>query len=258
MKVELMSSSVPRVTVSGSFRKFRTEIGEVIRELKAQGIEVAAPRTTEPTEESNGFVRLVGDTGSEKDLEEGHLRAVLSSDLLYVVDPGGYIGSSTTLEVGAAIAASIPVYTLAPPKDLVLAQLTKMVGPSQVKHVLSNNGTSLLTPASIPHLQKHILATAQRQGFSDESARDLVLMLIEEVGELARVVRKESGLAYREVKGRKYSIESEIADCFILLLSIANRRNIDLATAVAAAAEKSRKNEGRHWSKDTAAAKDSV
>ena len=57
-----------------------------------------------------------------------------------------------------------------------------------------------------------------------------ILLLIEEVGELAKAIRKnENKLGIDKTKECNYSsVESEVADVFIVLLSICDILNIDL------------------------------
>ena len=59
----------------------------------------------------------------------------------------------------------------------------------------------------------------EMRGFNKEKSSDKILLLVEEVGELAKAVRKnEKKLGIDKTKEYNYSsIESEIADIFIIL-----------------------------------------
>lgn len=228
-----MSSHQIRATVSGSFRKHLAHIESIVDQLKAAGIEVLSPRRFRPKGEANGFVRVSGDHGSDRQIEIRHLRAIFSSDLLYVVNPGGYIGMSTALEIGAAISASVPVLALETPSDPMLAQFTTTVAPTKVPgFVRHRNGHGLPALGALSRLQRHFRTLAERRGFADESPRDLVLLLVEEVGELASAVRRQKGLSCHETEAPDESVEFELADCFIYILSLANSLDIDIEQAV--------------------------
>jgi NTP pyrophosphatase (non-canonical NTP hydrolase) len=70
------------------------------------------------------------------------------------------------------------------------------------------------------------------RGFGDESVRDVMLLLVEEIGELAKSIRREIGLKVGSaaLEDRKL-VGNELADCLIYLLDLANLTNIDLDEA---------------------------
>ena len=84
--------------------------------------------------------------------------------------------------------------------------------------------------SSINEIQSYIKEVMQIRGFNKEKSSDKILLLVEEVGELAKAIRKnENNLGIDKTKEYNYSsIESEIADVFIVLLSICDILNIDL------------------------------
>lgn len=91
----------------------------------------------------------------------------------------------------------------------------------------------LSNESSINEIQSYIKEVMQIRGFNKEKSSDKILLLVEEVGELAKAIRKnESKLGIDKTKEYNYSsIESEIADVFIVLLSICDILNIDLLKA---------------------------
>ena len=91
----------------------------------------------------------------------------------------------------------------------------------------------LTDKSSINEIQSYIKEVMQIRGFNKEKSSDKILLLVEEVGELAKAIRKnESKLGIDKTKEYNYSsIESEIADVFIVLLSICDILNIDLLKA---------------------------
>ena len=105
----------------------------------------------------------------------------------------------------------------------------------------------LSNESSINEIQSYIKEVMQIRGFNKEKPSDKILLLVEEVGELAKAIRKnESDLGIDKTKEYNYSsIESEIADVFIVLLSICDILNIDLFKAFL---DKEEENIKRIWS----------
>ena len=91
----------------------------------------------------------------------------------------------------------------------------------------------LSNQSSINEIQSYIKKVMEVRVFNKEKSSDKILLLVEEVGELAKAIRKnESKLGIDKTKEYNYSsIESEIADVFIVLLSICDILNIDLLKA---------------------------
>ena len=101
--------------------------------------------------------------------------------------------------------------------------------------------------SSINEIQSYIKKVMEVRGFNKEKSSDKILLLVEEVGELAKAIRKnEKKLGIDKTKEYNYSsIESEIADVFIVLLSICDILNIDLLKAFL---DKEEENIKRIWS----------
>lgn len=103
--------------------------------------------------------------------------------------------------------------------------------------------------SSINEIQSYIKKVMEVRGFNKEKSSDKILLLVEEVGELAKAIRKnERKLGIDKTKEYNYSsIESEIADVFIVLLSICDILNMDLLKVFL---EKEEENVKRTWSID--------
>ena len=101
--------------------------------------------------------------------------------------------------------------------------------------------------SSINEIQSYIKKVMEVRGFNKEKSSDKILLLVEEVGELAKAIRKnERKLGIDKTKEYNYSsIESEIADVFIVLLSICDILNIYLFKAFL---DKEEENIKRIWS----------
>ena len=101
--------------------------------------------------------------------------------------------------------------------------------------------------SSINEIQSYIKKVMEVRGFNKEKSSDKILLLVEEVGELAKAIRKnERKLGIDKTKEYNYSsIESEIADVFIVLLSICDILNMDLLKVFL---DKEEENIKRTWS----------
>ena len=100
----------------------------------------------------------------------------------------------------------------------------------------------------INQIQNYIKNVIEVRGFSKQSSQDNMLLLTEEVGELAKAIRKENTLLGVDCeKMYNYdSVESEIADVFIILNNICNCLNINLYECIM---KKEKININRVWSK---------
>lgn len=95
-------------------------------------------------------------------------------------------------------------------------------------------------------VQEYIEKVIKIRGFSEQNIEKTMLLLTEEVGELAKSIRKDkTSISIDRLKINNYNtIESEIADVFIVLCSICNKLNIDLFSALK---DKERENIERRW-----------
>lgn len=76
-------------------------------------------------------------------------------------------------------------------------------------------------------LQSYFAEKAKERGFDKETAQDTLLLMVEEVGELARAIRKQSGIK-TDNKSDIYAIEEELADILALTLHLSNILKLDL------------------------------
>lgn len=89
-------------------------------------------------------------------------------------------------------------------------------------------------------LQKYVTELEHERDFINQTTIDKCLLLGEEVGELFKAVRKAEGLAV-DKNSTFTEIGDELADIFIYLCAIANRKGIDLEEAFRAKEEKNKK-----------------
>lgn len=101
---------------------------------------------------------------------------------------------------------------------------------------------------TLREVQKYIENQNIVREFENESVQDRMLLLTEEIGELAKAIRKNSTNMCTDVN-KQYSydtVESEIADCFYVLTSIASTLNIDMFKSLK---DKEEENIHRTWKK---------
>ena len=101
--------------------------------------------------------------------------------------------------------------------------------------------------SNLDTIQNYIREVIDIRGFKNQPIEQTVLLLIEEVGELAKAIRKEkTNMRIDRDKIANYdTVENEIADVFIVLTSICNTLNINLFESILA---KERINISRKWS----------
>lgn len=106
--------------------------------------------------------------------------------------------------------------------------------------------SKICKPSDLVDIQKYINDVLELRGFNSQSAQDKMLLLTEEIGELAKAVRKSStSMPIDYEKMQNYdTVESEVADVFIVLLSLCNVLKIDIYEAFIA---KEKENTERAW-----------
>lgn len=102
---------------------------------------------------------------------------------------------------------------------------------------------------TLQEVQQYIKDVIEIRGFSNQEIEKTMLLLLEEVGELAKSIRKNAtDMGIDNNKANHYdTIESEVADVFIVLCSVGNKLNIDLYKALK---DKEEENIKRIWNKE--------
>ena len=99
---------------------------------------------------------------------------------------------------------------------------------------------------TLDEVQGYVKKVIKLRGLENKKVEQVMLLLIEEVGELAKAIRKEN--TNMKIDGKKEynydTVESEIADVFIVLNSLCNLLDINLFEALK---EKESINVARKW-----------
>jgi len=97
-----------RVYVCGSF-KFLSQIEELENMLRREGIEFVVSKSLD----ARGIL--------------GCLEKVDQADIVYVVNPGGYVGKSVSVDIGYAYAKNKPIYVMHSVEDPPVMSMVKGV-----------------------------------------------------------------------------------------------------------------------------------
>ena len=98
---------------------------------------------------------------------------------------------------------------------------------------------------TLADIQKYTAEMVVERGFADQIPLQTFLLLTEEVGELAKCIRKlHASMAIDSNKKYRLDTAGEIADIFIVLTCLANQLDIDIESAFRA---KEEQNKQRVW-----------
>jgi len=99
---------------------------------------------------------------------------------------------------------------------------------------------------SLRKVQEYINKVNEIRGFNSQDITKTMLLLTEEIGELAKAIRKDAtDMKIDANKQYNYdSIESEVADVFYVFSSVCNKLNIDIFNCLK---EKEKQNINRNW-----------
>ncbi|HET6622813.1 MAG TPA: MazG nucleotide pyrophosphohydrolase domain-containing protein [Candidatus Saccharimonadales bacterium] len=101
------------------------------------------------------------------------------------------------------------------------------------------------TDLTLKDLQKHLEATCRERGWDQRSITECFLLFSEEIGELAKAIRKETGIkGEARPEDSRDNLRGEFADVLNYLLELANRFDVDLTEAYF---EKNAINQKRTW-----------
>jgi NTP pyrophosphatase (non-canonical NTP hydrolase) len=97
---------------------------------------------------------------------------------------------------------------------------------------------------TLKDLQRYIDDVCKERGWVKDTYAEKFLLFTEEVGELAKAMRREAGLYEEKAKQQQSELAEEFADVLSYLLDLANLYQIDLETAFR---EKEQINQTRTW-----------
>ncbi len=214
-----------KIVICGSFRKDPEQLKREYNELSSLGYQILSPCSLDIVAEKNGFVYMDGESKeTPKSIESKHLNAIEQAQLVWLHAPEGYVGLSSAFEIGFARAVGIPVFSLNKPTDTTLSQFV------QVVPAMNEIPYEPHIPNSLKGLQSYYKRIAQERSYNTENIKECMLLMVEEVGELARAVRKQTKMVrYHDTKN---TIEHEFADVLLYLIHFSNICEIDIVNSV--------------------------
>ena len=93
-------------------------------------------------------------------------------------------------------------------------------------------------------LQKYMDEVCKERGWVKDTSAEKFLLFTEEVGELAKAMRKTAGLYKEKANPKNFELEEEFADVLSYLLDLANYFQINLEKVFR---EKEQVNQNRTW-----------
>lgn len=112
---------------------------------------------------------------------------------------------------------------------------------SYLKNIIENMDEN----TSLKQLQDYVEDMVNIRGFADETPQDCLLLLTEELGELAKEVRKShTHIKNDTAKNNKSDLNGEIGDVLMMLLALCRTLDVDLLQAFR---EKELINCDRNW-----------
>lgn len=117
------------VAIIGSFQKYYDKITPIIKMFQRYGLRVTSPADSEIVGAIKQFVILGTDDKrlTEADIEMITLKKILDSDFVYVYAPGGYVGKTTSYEIGACFLANKPLFYSERVDDLPIPILQEQI-----------------------------------------------------------------------------------------------------------------------------------
>ena len=97
---------------------------------------------------------------------------------------------------------------------------------------------------TLPELQQYVDDICKERGWTKDNYSEKFLLFTEEVGELAKAIRKTQGLYQEKAKQKQVELVEEFADVLSYLLDLANYFHVDLEKAFR---EKEQVNANRTW-----------
>jgi len=221
-----------QVVLSGSYRKDFEKLKATYEEMLDLGCHVLSPSNVTAVRETDGFVFMKGEESQSPDMIEGrHLDAIQKANFVWLHAPEGYIGPTASLGICFARAIGVPVFAKEPVKDAVIRSFVEVISsPAAAVETIKSHGSPIPRPA-LAAFQHYYRRVAIQRGYKSESPKDCLLLMVEEVGELAREIRRRERLV-RHGPSSESSESKELADIFLYVVHMANVLDVDLSKVV--------------------------
>ena len=138
-----------RIALIGSFRKHYNIILDIYRIFDSACFKITTPLGYDiiTGDENKEFVRFVSDNKhfTDSQIESIAIKRIMIADIVYVIAPDGYIGRTTSYEIGCVIQSRHPIYFSERIKDLPIHIPSKfIVDASQLINLVNNKNINFL------------------------------------------------------------------------------------------------------------------
>ena len=152
------------------------------------------------------------------------------------------------MEIGYSLAKNVPVFST---DTLIESPHRFLVHRKEVHEALENVKPDLEVPRlpdqpDLYCLQQFYSKVARLRGFHEETRVEIMLLLVEEIGELAKAIRAMEDLTVSATDPAPKDVQLELADCLNYLIHMANSVGVNLEVAFR---EKERINASRNWTR---------
>ena len=179
-------SRQPIAVLCGSYQRGIPSLVRAYEKLSVAGMRVLSPSGLDFVAQVDGFVLNQDEVEiPPESIEMLPLNCIRAADLVWLHAPDGYVGLNGALEIGFASAARVPVYAEEMPSDIALRSLVTISPLDQVIAETSTGEKGNLGASLLP-LQEHYSAIAHGRAYEHKSPQDVMLLITEEIGELAR------------------------------------------------------------------------
>jgi len=123
------------LAIIGSFRKHYDEIRELIEFFANNGILVTSPKYSTISHSRDDFVVFESDNNNltNAEIQLVTLGNILSANVVYVYNPHGYIGKTTSYEIGICTTMHKKIYYFSEPVDLpVVFVKQQIIDPTEI------------------------------------------------------------------------------------------------------------------------------
>jgi len=177
-------SRQPKAVLCGSYQRGIPSLVRAYEKLSAAGMRVLSPSGLDFVD---AFVQDEDEVGVPPEAVEWlPLNCIRAASLVWLHAPDGYVGLSGALEIGFANAAGVPVYSEESPSDIALRSLVTISPLDQVIFETLTGRQKNNAGASLLPLQDYYSAIASERAYEHRSAHEVMLLVTEEIGELAR------------------------------------------------------------------------
>lgn len=120
-----------KVVICGSYHRDIIGLKSLFKELEITSCRILSPLSIDFVNESESVVKTKSENDfSTHELEKFHLRAIDEADFVWVHVPDGYVGLSTSFEIGYCKAINKPIFSKCLPTDEMLS--TQLIRVSSV------------------------------------------------------------------------------------------------------------------------------